>query len=142
MSGNVELLFIYGALAWILAAFGEEMVYRGYLMNQVADLIKNKRMAWAVSAIVISALFGFAHMDQGVTGMIDEGLMGMCLALLYLAFGRSLAVPIIAHGVADTIDIFLIFLGKYRDVMAPGEYPSAKSKETAPGFSRDNARAP
>jgi CAAX protease family protein len=91
----------------------EEMVYRGYLMNRVADLIKNKRMAWAVSAIVISALFGFAHMDQGVTGMIDEGLMGMCLALLYLAFGRSLAIPIIAHGIADTIDIFFIFIGKY-----------------------------
>ena len=37
----------------------------------------------------------------------------MLLALFYLVCGRKLAVPIVAHGVQDTIDVLLIFLGKY-----------------------------
>jgi uncharacterized protein len=111
--GNLKLLLIYLPLVWILAACGEEMVYRGYLMNRVAGLFRNKQVAWTVSLIAISTLFGFAHMDQGITGMIDEGLMGLLLGSFYLGCSRSLAVPIIAHGVQDTIDMLLIFSGKY-----------------------------
>lgn len=32
---------------------------------------------------------------------------------LYLATGRNLVAPILAHGVANTSDLTLIFLGKY-----------------------------
>jgi membrane protease YdiL (CAAX protease family) len=32
---------------------------------------------------------------------------------LYLATGRNLTVPIVAHGITDTIDFVLIFLGLY-----------------------------
>jgi hypothetical protein len=54
-----------------------------------------------------------AHANQGMTGVIEEGIAGLWLGILYLGTGRNLAVPIIAHGVADTIDVVLIFLGKY-----------------------------
>jgi membrane protease YdiL (CAAX protease family) len=111
--GNAELLFIGFALVWVLAAFGEEMVHRGYLMNRIADLGNQTRLAWIVSLIVASVLFGLCHSGQGVTGIIDEGLMGLLLGLIYLACGRSLAVPIVAHGVQDSVDLVLIFLGKY-----------------------------
>ena len=39
--------------------------------------------------------------------------MGLLLGVIYLRTGCSLAIPIVAHGVADTIDFVLIFLGKY-----------------------------
>jgi hypothetical protein len=32
---------------------------------------------------------------------------------VYLICGRNLAVPIVAQGVQDTIDVLLIFVGKY-----------------------------
>jgi membrane protease YdiL (CAAX protease family) len=35
--GNTTLLILGIVLAWVLAAFGEEMVYRGYLLNRCAD---------------------------------------------------------------------------------------------------------
>jgi hypothetical protein len=38
---------------------------------------------------------------------------GLVPGLMYLAFRRNLAIPIVAHGVCDTIDIALLFLGKY-----------------------------
>ena len=113
LHGNLKwtLLAIVGA--WTLAAFGEEMVYRGYLMNRVADLLNRTRRAWIVSLIVVHVGFGLAHAYQGMTGVIDEGLMGLLLGVIYLRTGRNLSVPIVAHGVADSIDFVLIFLGKY-----------------------------
>jgi len=111
--GDLKFALAMIALIWILAAFGEEMVYRGYLMNRVADLGRGTRSAWIVSLFVISVLFGFSHYQQGLTGVIEEGSDGLILGLMYLAYGRNLAIPIVAHGVCDTVDIALLFLGKY-----------------------------
>ena len=113
LPGNARLALIGLAFVWTLAAFGEELVWRGYLMNRVADLGRGTRWAWAWSLIVVNIVFGFAHSYQGVTGVIDEGLMGALLGGLYLLTGCNLSVPIVAHGVQDTIDLLLIFFGKY-----------------------------
>lgn len=113
LAGNLKLTVLYILLVWIVAAFGEEMIYRGYLMNRVADLMNRTRTAWLVSLIVVHVVFGLAHLYQGWTGVIDEGLMGVLLAVIYLRAGKNLAVPIVAHGVQDSIDLILIFCGKY-----------------------------
>jgi membrane protease YdiL (CAAX protease family) len=113
LHGNPRLTLVALALAWTLAAFGEEMVYRGYLMNRVADLFNRTRTAWVISLVAVHVAFGLAHAYQGITGIIDEGLMGVLLGLMYLGTGRNLAVPIVAHGVADTTDLVLMFLGHY-----------------------------
>lgn len=113
VQGNLKLMLVYVALSWTLAAFGEEMVYRGYLMNRVADFFNRTRWSWIISLFVVHAGFGLAHAYQGITGVLDEALMGFLLGILYLRTGRNLAVPIVAHGVQDTIDFVLIFLGKY-----------------------------
>jgi membrane protease YdiL (CAAX protease family) len=111
--GNLKLTLISLVFAWTFAAFGEEMVYRGYLMNRVADLLNRTWRAWIITLIVVHVAFGLAHAYQGWTGIIDEGLMGLLLGVIYLRTGRNLAVPIIAHGVCDSIDFVLIFFGKY-----------------------------
>jgi membrane protease YdiL (CAAX protease family) len=113
LHGNLKwtLLAILGA--WTLAAFGEEMVYRGYLMNRVADFFNRTNWAWVLSLFAVHIGFGLAHAYQGITGMIDEALMGFLLGVIYLRTGRNLAVPIVAHGLTDTIDFVLMFVGKY-----------------------------
>jgi membrane protease YdiL (CAAX protease family) len=113
LNGNIKWTLIAMAGAWTLAAFGEEMVYRGYLMNRVADLMNRTRWAWIVSLIVVHVGFGMAHAYQGVTGVIDEGLAGLLFGVIYLRTGRNLALPIIAHGITDSIDFLLVFFGKY-----------------------------
>jgi len=113
LAGNLKMTLLFIALIWILAAFGEEMVYRGYLMNRIADLFNRTQAAWIISLFVVHIVFGLSHFRQGITGVIDEGLAGFLLALLYLRTGRNLAVPIVAHGVQDTIDLILFYLAKY-----------------------------
>jgi hypothetical protein len=82
-------------------------------MNRVADFFNRTRGAWIISLIVVHVGFGLAHAYQGITGIIDEGLSGLLLGIVYLRTGRNLSVPVIAHGVGDTIDFILIFLNKY-----------------------------
>jgi membrane protease YdiL (CAAX protease family) len=72
LRGNLRMTLLYIGLAWLLAAFGEEMVYRGYLMNRLADLFNRTPRAWIVSLIVVHVGFGVAHAYQGLTGVLDE----------------------------------------------------------------------
>ena len=113
VAGNWKMLFFWLALIWLLGALGEEIVYRGYLMNRVAGLFRNTRAAWIVSLVVVSVVFGCAHLDQGSTGMIENIWNGLLLGALYLASGRNLAVPTIAHGITDTIDLLLMYFHVY-----------------------------
>ena len=113
MTGNLKVFLFYMVLLWTLGALGEEICYRGYLMNRVAGVFRDTRPAWVVSLIVVSIVFGCGHLDQGWTGMIENVWNGLLLGALYLACGRNLAVPVIAHAVGDTLDFLLIYLGKY-----------------------------
>lgn len=113
MVGNLKIFLIYLVLVWTLGVLGEEIVYRGYLMNRVAGVLRESKAAWISSLIVVSVVFGCGHLDQGATGMIENILNGLMLGGLYLACGRNLAVPVIAHAFTDTADFVLIYLGKY-----------------------------
>lgn len=113
MVGNLKIFLFYMLLLWTLGALGEELDYRAYLMNRVAGVFRERKAAWVISLIVVSVVFGCAHLDQGATGMVENVVAGLLLGALYLACGRNLAVPVIAHGVGDTLDFLLIYLGKY-----------------------------
>jgi uncharacterized protein len=68
--GNLEQYIILMIIVWIFAAFGEEFIYRGYYMKELAKLFGNTNKAWLISAIVVSVYFGVSHAYQGVTGII------------------------------------------------------------------------
>lgn len=113
LRGNITWTLVALAGTWTLAAFGEEMVYRGYLMNRIAGFIRPGKLAWIVSLVIASCAFGAGHIDQGITGQLENMLDGLLLGAIYLACGRNLSVPIVAHGVADTLDVLLLFAGIY-----------------------------
>jgi membrane protease YdiL (CAAX protease family) len=113
IQGNLEYLLIFLALNWTLAAFGEEICWRGFLMQRVARLFGGGSAAWTVSLLLVSALFGWVHSEQGISGAAQESLSGLLLGVLFLLTGRNLAVPIVAHGVSNTVAFVLIYLGRY-----------------------------
>jgi len=113
LGGNLVMLGFTLAIIWTLAAFGEEMVFRGYLLDRLARLGGRSRVAWAAAAVATSVAFGAGHAYQGVSGVIDNTLTGLVLAGLYVAAGRSLVAPIVAHGTYDTMAAILMFFRKY-----------------------------
>jgi membrane protease YdiL (CAAX protease family) len=111
--GSWKLLLIMLVVSWILAAFGEELAFRGYLMNRVADAFGRTRVAWILSLAVVSVFFGIGHGTQGIAGIVQESLSGCWLGVLFLASGRNLTVPIVAHGVSNSLALVLIYLNHY-----------------------------
>lgn len=111
--GNLVLLLIFLALSWTLAAFGEEICFRGFLMNRLARVFGGSNAAWLAALILSSVLFGWGHTEQGISGWVQEGFSGLLLGVLFLAMGRNLVVPIVAHGISNTLAFVLIYLGRY-----------------------------
>jgi hypothetical protein len=111
--GNPRVLLEAIAVSWLLAGLGEELVWRGHVMNRLADLIGRNRWGWTASLVLANAAFGYAHVYQGATGVVENFIDGALLGLLYLACGRNLWAPIVAHGMTDSLDSLLIFTGHY-----------------------------
>lgn len=111
IQGNLGMLAVSLVVAWLLAAFGEEMVYRGYLLNRFADLLKPQPVCWLFGYLVSVLLFAWVHQYQGVVGIIDTGLSAAVWGGLYFFSGRNLWLPILAHGFYDTIAFIFAFWG-------------------------------
>jgi membrane protease YdiL (CAAX protease family) len=111
LAGNLSLLLGYLLLAWTLAAFGEEMFFRAFLIDRLAELFQGTHAAWALSLIGSSVAFGLVHLQEGPVGMLSNGAFGLLFAWIYLRTGRNLWVTIIAHGLLNTLRFVLVFAG-------------------------------
>ena len=109
--GNLPAALVMLALVWTLAAFGEEMAYRGYVLERAAALGQHSAAAYLIAMVAVSLLFGLGHYYQGVAGMVNSAFAGLFFGALYLAGGRNLWLPILAHGFSDTIGLGLIYFG-------------------------------
>lgn len=114
--GNIELLGILLAANLVLAAFGEEMVWRGYALPRVADLLGGGAASWVVALLFVNVGFGLAHLYQGFPGVIEATIGGVLYGAVYLLAGRNLIVPMAAHFTSNTIDFTLMYLGLYPGV--------------------------
>ncbi len=113
LRGNIAMLVVWLAVSWIIAAFGEEMVYRGYVLNRFGDVFQSPQAGLWIGAIASSALFAMGHAYQGVTGIVETFIFACVMAFIYLANRRNLWLNIIAHGVYDTVAFIMIYLGLY-----------------------------
>ena len=80
------------------AGFCEEVIFRGYLQQQLKLLFRN-----TVAGVVLSAiLFGMSHGYEGVRRMILIGVYGAMFGVLAL-WRRSLRPGMFAHAIYDTM---------------------------------------
>ena len=112
LRGNTMNLFIMLLFMWIAAAFGEEFLYRGYLMKRSAILLGNTKRAWIIALFISATIFGFSHAYQGPGGILTTGLVGLILAYIFYEHRENLMIPILTHGIYDSYGIYLIYLSK------------------------------
>ena len=111
LEGNLPLLLTSIFLAWTAVTFGEEMMYRAFLINQLGVLFQSVKLRWALSLMFSSVFFGLVHFYQGPLGIVITGLIGLSFGVMYLWSGRNLWVTIIAHGLVNTLSFMLVFFG-------------------------------
>ncbi|MGO9717436.1 MAG: CPBP family intramembrane glutamic endopeptidase [Steroidobacteraceae bacterium] len=109
LPGNAVLLAGFLLLAWVQAAFGEELVFRGFLLTRL-DLLLGGGISAAATAVVGQALlFGVGHWYLGLRGVTTAGITGLILGVVYLCDGRNLVPLIGAHGLADSLSLIAIY---------------------------------
>lgn len=111
LAGNIQLTLLYLPLIWGFAAFGEEVSYRGYLLNRTAQAGGGSMGAYLLAVLVTAVLFGYGHYYKGPAGVVDSGVAGLVLGAAYLLAGRNLWVAILAHGFIDTFGLGMAYLG-------------------------------
>jgi membrane protease YdiL (CAAX protease family) len=111
IKGDIGTALLYLGVVWTFAAFGEEIAYRGYLVNRAADAGGRTTMAWWVAVVVVSILFGYGHFYKGPSGIVDSGVAGLILGAAYLVSGRNLWTTVLAHGFIDTFGVVCLYFG-------------------------------
>lgn len=110
LRGNVPMLILALIAVYIVSSLGEEIIYRGFLINRLTELGPGGkwgvRLAVALSAIV----FGLVHFDWGLMGIVQAGFMGLALGVSYLVVRRNLWVLILAHAYMDTMLLVQMYL--------------------------------
>ena len=108
---NVPVALKWLGLVWTRVAFGEEIGYRGYLLNRAADAGNRSKAAYWLAVLLSGVLFGYGHYYKGPAGIVDSGMAGVVLGAAYLLSGRNLWACILAHGLIDTVGIVALFFG-------------------------------
>lgn len=106
--GDTVVLLRWLLQAWTLAAFGEEMVFRGYLLYRI-DLIGTTRLGWIGAILPGGVAFGIAPGYQGPAGVLTTGAIGCIMGLVYVFGGRNLWLVVISHGLVDTSGLLAIY---------------------------------
>jgi len=109
--GHPQAAFKALLIVWTFAAFGEEFVYRGYLLVRGADLGERSTPAWWISMLFVSILFGYGHYYKGPAGIVESTFSGLVLGSAYLIAGRNLWASVLAHGLVDTAGVAALFFG-------------------------------
>ncbi|HKE48219.1 MAG TPA: type II CAAX endopeptidase family protein [Rhodanobacteraceae bacterium] len=111
IAGDLKTALMYLGIVWTFAAFGEEIGYRGYLLNRAADAGGRTPLAYWVAVVVTAILFGYGHFYKGPSGIVDSGVAGLILGAAYVVSGRNLWTTVLAHGFIDTFGVVALYFG-------------------------------
>ena len=108
VEGNLGLLLVLVLLSWTLAAFVEEVAFRGFLFTRLQQVAGHTRAGTLVAVLASSGLFGALHSEQGMVGVVIVALDAMAFCVLRLHFG-TLWAPVLAHGFNNTLGLVTFF---------------------------------
>lgn len=111
LEGNLQLTIVWVLLVWATAGFGEEIIFRGFLMRQFVKFFGESKISIALNIILITGFFGFMHSQQGITGQLVTWIIGALIALIFYLRKYDLWFVIAVHGFFNTIALFCIYFG-------------------------------
>lgn len=112
LQGNLSQLILFLVLSWTLAAFGEELAYRGYFLKVLENLLGGNLVGVLIAAITSSVIFGLAHIEQGLIGVVVTTGDALFFFWLKRRFDNNLWATILAHGFYNSIGmVFFFFTG-------------------------------
>jgi membrane protease YdiL (CAAX protease family) len=95
----------------VIAGFGEETVFRGYLFERLGKLFGSSVAAKTAIVLIGAVLFGAAHYhDQGLPGVEQATIVALVIGTIYAFTGRLFGL-MIAHAAFDLTAVAIIYFG-------------------------------
>ena len=110
LQGNLPMFLLTMAGVYIVSSFGEEIIYRGFLINRLGEFGKGGRSMRIIAAVISAIIFGLIHFSWGITGVVQTTVMGLALAAAYFLTKRNLWVLVLAHVYLDTLLLAPLYL--------------------------------
>lgn len=97
------------AVGIIAGGIIEELVFRGFVFQQIEALLPRKGGAGAIQAAALTSLvFAFLHAYEGPAAVGAILVISMGLQVLYLRSGRRLLAPMVCHAGFNSVQIFVL----------------------------------
>jgi len=109
--GNPGVLIGNLLSVWFNSAFGEELIWRGFLLTRLAHVMGGSRRALWGSVAFSSVLFGMLHVYQGFAGVVTTGMIGLVFCVFFVLLKRNLWALIFAHGLMHLMSFTAIYFG-------------------------------
>ena len=108
--GNLAAYLVSLVAVWVAAAFSEEFIFRGYLLNRIAAIGNGTVLAWGLAILVQATVFGLGHLYAGWGVALTAGFGALFTGVFFLIAGRNLWALILAHGIWDSAAVTLLYL--------------------------------
>jgi membrane protease YdiL (CAAX protease family) len=94
----------------VVAGFGEETVFRGYLFERLGKLLGSAPWTQAFIVLLTAAAFGLAHYsNQGLAGVEQATMVGLVFGAIF-SRTRRLWMLMTAHAAFDLTALVMIYL--------------------------------
>jgi membrane protease YdiL (CAAX protease family) len=110
LKDNLGGLLLSLASVYIVSSFGEEVIFRAFLINRISELINGTKYSSVIAVILSSIFFGLIHYQWGPMGMFQTGCMGLTMGIFYVKLKKRLWILILAHAYMDTLLLVQIYL--------------------------------
>jgi len=110
LKDNLAALFLSLASAYIISSFGEEVIFRAFLINRIAELTNATKYSSVIAVMLSSIFFGLIHYQWGPMGMVQTGCMGLVMGIFYVKLKKRLWILILAHAYLDTVLFVQLYL--------------------------------
>lgn len=110
LKDNIGMLILTLIGVYIVSSFGEEVIYRGFLITRISQIGADSKNATIIAIILSSVIFGLIHYNWGPMGIVQTGFMGLVLGICYIKLKKRLWILILAHAYMDTILMVQLYL--------------------------------
>jgi uncharacterized protein len=116
LAGNTAALPEMVLTLIIVAGFGEETVYRGWMFERLGKLLGIEVWARILTVLLTSIVFGLAHYTvQGIAGAEQGFIMGLVFGTIFALTHRIFLVMVV-HAAFDLMALAIIYWDIETDV--------------------------
>lgn len=108
VKNNINFLIRSYFIGWIIGAFCEEIIFRGFLLNSISSIF-SKKIGIVIAILLSSVIFGYLHNYQGITGQFLTGFTGVFLSIIYLKSRKNVWLCILTHGFINTLSLTALY---------------------------------